>query len=310
MKSLLQHNHKTNLLSYSGNILSILQKKSTSILHRNFNSLQHLDSYYLTGLATKNVPMIATVIEDVSLGNINLSYANNNFGGFCNHIDILGQVNPWNLTPYSIQSLFHNMPKFYNKLDSEHLTQINTGGFNQKVYVDKRLNTTQEIICANAAPKFMSINKLSFNNAIYNIPFNYKNLTGQSRPDYLGCWVTLDGDQYIYYIDLKRTTLKQFEMTVQGQLTGKNVYCNIHVLGDVNQNHVFSSALQPFLIKSYHDVYNFNIKSNDLIAIKVANSSLPHFNYFLIKRDIDSWNRIPLNTSKFLTLDMLKNFYN
>lgn len=88
---------------------------------------------------------------------------------------------------------------------------------------------------------------MSFNKNIQNINYSYKNLSGQSRPDYVGCLVTADGDHYIYYIDLKRTTLQQFEMTVLGYVPKKTIYCNIHLLGDVNQNQVFSKFLQPHL---------------------------------------------------------------
>ncbi|RYE05350.1 MAG: hypothetical protein EOP33_06575 [Rickettsiaceae bacterium] len=66
MKSIIKI--KKNLISYSGSVTNLFPKKVTPILHRNYNSLNHLDNYYTTGLVTQNAQMIATVIKDVSLG--------------------------------------------------------------------------------------------------------------------------------------------------------------------------------------------------------------------------------------------------
>lgn len=297
----------------------IIKSKSSlnKIITRAYSYANEHDliSAYQRNVLVADAQNIAKNTEDVVFATTGAFSINNIYGSFSSRFDVVStnfiNVNniPWNSSYLSVESLINNSPRLISKLNHQLVTDIHTGCFSSKNFADQKLNTVQEVACVNIVPKYIPFRSLEFNKLNYNIPYSYFNLTGQHRPDYIGCIVSSYGQQYIFYIDLKRTTIWDFEQTILGLNAKKAIYCNIHLVGDAQQNYVFDPRVKFELEKSFKNVYNINIQSGDPIARLVANESLLKFSYFRARGDIESYNQIPLNTPKFITLQMLHDSY-
>ncbi|RYX79582.1 hypothetical protein EON71_00830 [bacterium] len=88
-----------------------------------------------------------------------------------------------------------------------------------------------------------------------------------------------------------------------------NFTCNFYFLSDISSKHVFSSNTRMELERAYNSVCAKNLASADLAAIHMVHESKSSFNQFRLRGDVESYNRIVVNTPKFFTLDFIRNIF-
>ncbi|RYE13699.1 MAG: hypothetical protein EOP34_08255 [Rickettsiales bacterium] len=307
MKSISKNNYINTLFNSSPKVF----------IKRNYNDFSDFTTSFSKSHLSLDAAQIAFHSTNIILCNSNSSgfRFEANLGYFMCHSDMIGQQAisaisksvTWNWSGFSVKSVIENSLILKRNIDPRLIQNWNY--FGSKQFVHQKCNTVQELVCATTAPKAFRVDDVILNKSIYPIPFSRINMTSNSYPDY-ACAVVLQGGLvFRYFADLKVTNLANFEKKIIMLHKSKTVSSNFYFISDIGPNHVFSYNTKMELERSYTDVCIQHIASGDPVAIAMVNQSKQSYSEFLLKGDVDSYNKLPVNTPKFIVLDFIRNIF-